>query len=354
MNYSGRNYGDFLDFLHVNYETVQEYETFTNDLSVLSYLRESEDGKSLFFAKMDGTDILDENYHIHGIKVNVDKMKYESPESIDEVKREKYVLFDNYKKISLWPTSELMVTFSQLLKIKGNFFFQPGFARNAVLAQEFEKQMDLRFISRKKGNRIFLYGVAGNFFVMEDEDLIPDLIADCEEKYGKLTSCEWEMNDQLIKIFCQFADLTSVGDYQLGINIQTSNVMASSFRCQFVLKNGEMLIPLGGVIKKHTKKITAADVMEELANHEDCLKEANYKLSQTYSKNILDSAKDSKIYNILGKKRLKMIFPSWKGDNPMTKNHLIKSTKDILDDMELKQELNIRVCQLLGYILMNE
>ena len=49
MNYSGKNnYKDFLEFLHVNYEGIQEYEVFTNDLSVLSYLGEEEN--QLIFA----------------------------------------------------------------------------------------------------------------------------------------------------------------------------------------------------------------------------------------------------------------------------------------------------------------
>lgn len=53
MNYSGKNnYKDFLEFLHVNYEGIQEYEVFTNDLSVLSYLGEEEN--QLIFAMING------------------------------------------------------------------------------------------------------------------------------------------------------------------------------------------------------------------------------------------------------------------------------------------------------------
>lgn len=354
MNYSGSNYEDFLELLHVNYEGVQEYEAFTTDLSVLSFLHQAkEDENALVFAKMNGTDILDE-YSIHGVKVNIENMKYENPEALEEIYHEQYLLYDNSNKVSLWPTTDLMKTFSQILKIKGSFFFKPGFARNAVLAQEFETPMHIRFITKRKDNRIFLYGVAGNYFVMEDEFLIPDLITLCEDKYGKMKCCGWKMNDQLIKIFCQFSNLTTIDGYELGLYIQTSNVMMSSFRCQFVMKKGNMIIPLDGVVKKHTKKLVAEDIAQELFKKEKCLRIAKYKLNQGCAKSVLDSAKDSKIYNMLGKKRLKAIFPYWRESTDMTRNEVIEDAQEHLDIDHLGIDLYLKACQLLGYILMDE
>ena len=66
------------------------------------------------------------------------------------------------------------------------------------------------------------------------------------------------------------------------------------------------------------------------------------------------SAKDSKIYNILGKKRLKQIFPSWKGGIERSKDEMIRESERMLESMSLKTDLHERACQLLGYILMNE
>lgn len=118
MNYSGKNnYKDFLEFLHVNYEGIQEYEVFTNDLSVLSYLGEEEN--QLIFAMINGENVFDEQCRIYGVRVPVGELKAENPEVIDEVKKEQYVLRDNVAQIALWPTADLMITFSQLLGIKG-------------------------------------------------------------------------------------------------------------------------------------------------------------------------------------------------------------------------------------------
>ena len=88
MNYSGKNnYKDFLEFLHVNYEGIQEYEVFTNDLSVLSYLGEEEN--QLIFAMINGENVFDEQCRIHGVRVPVDELKAENPEVIDEVKKDR-------------------------------------------------------------------------------------------------------------------------------------------------------------------------------------------------------------------------------------------------------------------------
>ena len=353
MNYSGKNnYKDFLEFLHVNYEGIQEYEVFTNDLSVLSYLGEEEN--QLIFAMINGENVFDEQCRIYGVRVPVGELKAENPEVIDEVKKEQYVLRDNVAQIALWPTADLMITFSQLLGIKGKFFFEPGFARNVVLAKEFAKPINLRFITKRKNNRVFLYGVAGDYYTKEDENLIPDLLTECEKRYGKMSGCEWEMSDQLIKIFCQFRGLPTVSGYELGVFIQTSNVMTSSFRCKFVLKKGSLMIPLDGVVKKHTKKLIGQDIAEELFAKEECFDIARKNLKENYTKDVLKSAKDSKIYNILGKKRLKQIFPSWKGGIERSKDEMIRESERMLESMSLKTYLHERACQLLGYILMNE
>lgn len=353
MNYSGKNnYKDFLEFLHMNYEGIQEYEVFTNDLSVLSYLGEEEN--QLIFAMINGEDVFDDQCRIHGVRVPVDELKAENPEVIDEVKKEKYVLRDNVAKITLWPTADLMVTFSQLLGIKGKFFFEPGFARNVVLAKEFARPINLRFITKKRNNRVFLYGVAGKYYTKEDENLIPNLLAECEKRYGKMTGCEWKMNDQLIKIFCQFCGLPIINGYEVGLFIQTSNVMTSSFRCHFVLKKGSMMIPLNGVVKKHTKKLIGTDIAEELFAEEICFQIVRKNLQESYNaKSIKNSAKDSKIYNILGQKRLKQIFPSYNNDVERSKDEIIRESEKILETIDLRDDLYERACQLLGYILMN-
>ena len=75
---------------------------------------------------------------------------------------------------------------------------------------------------------------------------------------------------------------------------------------------------------------------------------------ENYTKDVLKSAKDSKIYNILGKKRLKQIFPSWKGGIERSKDEMIRESERMLESMSLKTDLHERACQLLGYILMNE
>lgn len=353
MNYSGKSYKDFLKFLHVNYEEIQEYEVCTSDLSVLSFLYESDDHEHFIFAKLDGAKILDDMYNIRRVRVKMNDLKITNPEVIQEIKQEQYVLYDNAEEISLWPTSDLMVTFSQLLKIKGKFLFEAGFARNTVLASEFARSMMIRFIAKKRNNRLFLYGVTGNYYVMEDECLIPDIITACKEQYGRMEACEWKMNDKKIHLFCQFSELPKIKGYEVGVYIQTSYVMASSFQCYFVLKKGSMMIPLQGVVKKHTTKLVGEEIAKELFEMEKYLESVENKFGQIYSKDIKESAKDCKIYNMLGKKRIKEIFPDCQMIQ-QTKGELINKTKENLDAVDLKDELYTSACRLLGYILVHE
>ncbi len=114
------------------------------------------------------------------------------------------------------------------------------------------------------------------------------------------------------------------------------------------------MIPLDGVVKKHTKKLIGQDIAEELFAKEECFDIARKNLKENYTKDVLKSAKDSKIYNILGKKRLKQIFPSWKGGIERSKDEMIRESERMLESMSLKTDLHERACQLLGYILMNE
>lgn len=342
-------------------DSTKVLEMCTDDLSVLSYM--AEENGYMQFVKLDGENCFDHRLKAYGVKFSMDSDRFKDghEQLLEDVKRERFLIFDNACQRAFWPSRSLMRTMSQILKIQGDFFFEPGFARNIVLAKEFEKGQSINLIVRMSKNlsnkcEYKIYGIAGKYYRPESKNLIPDLIEMFTGFYGKMSACTWKITESKASIFFELKKLSQLKqgmkDIKVGIKMQTSNIMESAFFCRLVMKIKDTEIPIYTICKKHTSPIQPDQIFTEMKKHVDiCLNESLKKMQEeciTFPR-IIALSKKKKIYNFFGKKKLAYLFCDMYEEN---KYLYIRNAIRKVKKLDLNEKDFAKFEELLGCIIM--
>lgn len=354
---SGTNYLTFQSLLKKMDEATRIADFYTDELSVLSYIEEMDREGNEYIPLIclnDGKPYsIDENGpQLNKVRIKKDKL---NKFLYDEFKEVKLLLYDNSLHKIFWVSESFIKTIAQVLKIKGDFFFKPGFARNLVLAGELKKGKSFPFLIRTEDNDTKIIGAVRGYFQKEDADLIPNIIELLQKDLGKLSGCFWQIDHNMVKIELEFSKFNLNNDsFSPVITICTSNIMESAFHCALGIKSkDDFTIPIFKVTKKHTNVIKPNEVVAELlGNLNEFLKVDERLSSLTVNRDMILYAKNCDLLNYIGKKKINYVF-SFDMSSMSRENMLLKSI-DLINDLVASKTVYEKMGVLLGKLLMEK
>lgn len=344
----GKTYNSFLAKLKEVQDSYIYKDIENSDLSILSYMEHQEDDDDgyMYFHELNGSN--DSKTVLQSGVVRFKKDMF-SKELVSIAFKEKFLIYNKVQRKIIWVDREAIKSLTQFLKYKGEFLFEPGFIRNLTFARGIEKEQEISVILRKCEKEYLLCGVTGKYYIPEEKDLIPNLVKEFEKRYGKVCQCIWKISDKKIRVFFTFENLNIKGA-EIGISIQTSYDMTSSFYCSYSIYEEGSEIPIYKICRKHSSTIDAEEVYDALLEGEELIQVTEKKLEQEKIPDVLEIAKEIKRLNYIGKRNLSLIFPDSKTFQNR-KSYLTKAIKRS-DYVRFQSDVEDKLMDIMGAVLM--